>query len=289
MLLSYFRKIDAYSGIRVFAAAVVAFTVLWSAGIGSWQEVVLSFGLGALWLWLSWTLLRDRWVIKTSALRFMSFLVLALYWSVEFEISTLLFYVLVVELNWHLAEYHKRKGSVLSVLHSGTLTALASLWLPQEALYVMGTVVMIWLVSGGVKVKTILQWLLAWFMIMVPLTYNVVGNDLVEHIAVADAPLRWWALLMGLSVLAIFEWVQSYLKANQTIKSRAVVAGLFISVGGLLGWWLGSYFGAAICILGLSYHLANGLRYFKRNRLAEALFILVLTFVLISYYDVIPW
>ena len=77
MLLSYFRKIDAYSGIRVFAAAVVAFAVLWSAGIGSWQEVVLSFGLGALWLWLSWTLLRDRWVIKASALRFMTFLVLA--------------------------------------------------------------------------------------------------------------------------------------------------------------------------------------------------------------------
>ena len=213
MLLSYFRKIDAYSGIRVFAAAVVAFAVLWSAGIGSWQEVVLSFGLGALWLWLSWTLLRDRWVIKTSALRFMSFLVLALYWSVEFETSTLLFYVLVVELNWHLAEYHKRKGSVLSVLHSGTLTALASLWLPQEALYVMGTVVMIWLVSGGVKVKTILQWLLAWFMIMVPLTYFVASEE-TPHIAQAEAPLSWWALLMGLSIIAIFEWVQSYLKAE---------------------------------------------------------------------------
>jgi len=39
----------------------------------------------------------------------------------------------------------------------------------------------------------------------------------------------------------------------------------------------------------LSYHLANGLRYFKRDRLSEALFLLVLTFVLISYYDVIPW
>jgi hypothetical protein len=288
MLLSYFRKIDAYSGIRVFAAAVVAFAVLWSAGIASWQEVVLSFGLGALWLWLSWTLLRDRWVIKASALRFMTFLVLAVYWSVEFEISTLLFYVLVVELNWHLAEFHKRKGSVLSVLNSGTLTALASLWLPQEALYAMGTVLMIWLVSGGVKIKTVLQWLLAWFMIMVPLTY-VVASEGVEHIAVVDAPLRWWALPMGLSVLAIFEWVQSYLKANQTNKSRAVVAGLFIIGGGFLGWWLGSYFGTAICILGLSYHLANGLRYFKRNRLAEALFLLVLTFVLISHYDVIPW
>lgn len=288
MLLSYFRKIDAYSGIRVFAAAVVAFAVLWSTGIGSWKEVALSFGLGALWLWLSWTLLRDRWVMKASALRFMTFLVLAVYWSVEFEISTLLFYVLVVELNWHLAEYHKRKGSVLSVLNSGTLTALASLWLPQESLYTMGTVLMIWLVSGGVKIKTVLQWLLAWFMIMVPLTY-VVASEGAEHIAVVDAPLRWWALPIGLSVLAIFEWVQSYLKANQTNKSRAVVAGLFISAGGFLGWWLGSYFGTAICILGLSYHLANGLRYFKRNRLAEALFILVLTFVIVSYYDVIPW
>lgn len=288
MLLTYFRKIDAYSGIRVFAAAVVAFAVLWSAGIGSWQEVALSFGLGALWLWLSWTLLRDRWVIKASALRFMTFLVLALYWSVEYEISTLLFYVLVVELNWHLAEHHKRKGAVLSVLHSGTLTALASLWLTQEALYFLGTVLMIWLVSGGVKIKTILQWLLAWFMVMAPLTYFVASEER-THVAQAEAPLSWWALLMGLSIIAIFEWVQSYLKANQTNKSRAIVAGIFVAGGGSLGWWLGSYFGTAICILGLSYHLANGLRYFKRDRLSEALFLLVLTFVLISYYDVIPW
>ena len=62
-----------------------------------------------LWLWLSWTLLRDRWVIKAIALRFMTYLLLALYWSVEFEISTLLFYTLVVELNWYLAERYKRK------------------------------------------------------------------------------------------------------------------------------------------------------------------------------------
>jgi len=288
MLLSYFRKIDAYSGIRVFAAAVVAFALLWSAGIGSWQEVVLSFGLGALWLWLSWTLLRDRWVIKSSALRFMTFLVLALYWSVEFDISTLLFYVLVVELNWHLAEHHKRKGAVLSVLHSGTLTALASLWLTQEALYFMGTVLMIWLVSGGVKVKTILQWLLAWFMVMAPLTYFVADEELKSQ-SYSNAPLSWWALLMVLSIVAIGQWVQSYLKANQKNKSRSIVAGLFVVGGGSLGWWLGSYFGTAICILGLSYHLANSVRYFKRDRLSEVLFYLVLTFVLVSHYDVIPW
>ncbi len=288
MLLSYFRKFDAYSGIRVFAAALVVFAVHWSAGIGSWQEVALSFGLGALWLWLSWTLLRDRWGIKSSALRFMTFLVLALYWSVEFEISTLLFYVLMVELNWHLAEYHKRKGSVLSVLHSGTITALASLWLTQEALYYMGTILMIWLLSGGVKVKTILQWLLAWFMVTAPLTYFLAGEE-VAHVALANAPLSWWALPMGLSVIASFKLVPSYLKANQKNKSRAIVAGIFVAGGGSLGWWLGSYFGTAICILGLSYHLANGLRYFKRDRLSEALFFLVLTFVLISHYDVIPW
>jgi MFS family permease len=218
----------------------------------------------------------------------MTFLVLALYWSVEYEISTLLFYVLVVELNWHLAEHHKRKGAVLSVLHSGTLTALASLWLTQEALYFMGTVLMIWLVSGGVKVKTILQWLLAWFMVMAPLTYFVADEEMKSQ-SYSNAPLSWWALLMGLSIIAIFEWVQSYLKANQTNKSRAIVAGIFVAGGGSLGWWLGSYFGTAICILGLSYHVANGLRYFKRDRLSEALFLLVLTFVLISYYDVIPW
>jgi hypothetical protein len=147
---------------------------------------------------------------------------------------------------------------------------------------------MIWLVSGGVKVKTILQWLLAWFMVMAPLTYFVADEEMKSQ-SYSNAPLSWWALLMGLSIIAIFEWVQSYLKANQTNKSRAIVAGIFVAGGGSLGWWLGSYFGTAICILGLSYHVANGLRYFKRDRLSEALFLLVLTFVLISYYDVIPW
>ena len=248
----------------------------------------MSFGLGALWLWLSWTLLRDRWVIMASALRFMTFLVLALYWSVEFEISTLLFYALVVELNWYLAEHHKRKGSVLSVLHSGTLTALSSLWLTQEALYYWGTVLMIWLVTGGVKVKTILQWLLAWFMVIVPLTYFLAREEFNSQ-SYSNVPSGWWTLLMVLSIVAIGQWVQSYLKANQKNKSRSIMAGLFVVGGGLLGWWLGSYFGTAICILGLSYHLANSVLYFKRDRLAEVLFYLVLTFVLVSHYDVIPW
>lgn len=287
MLLRHFRKIDAYSGIRVFAAALLAFLLVWSSGFSGWQEVIYSFALGALWLWLSWTLLRDRWVIKTSALRFMTFLVLAIYWGVEFKISTLLFYVLVVELNWHLAENHKRKASVLSVLNSGTLTALTSLWLPQETIYHFFVVLMIWVVSGGMKVKTILQWILAWLMTAVPLIYFT--SDKVEKVASADAPLQWWCLLIGLSVIAVFEWVQSYLKANQKNKSRAIVAGLFVAIGGSLGWWLGSYFGVAICILGLSYHLANGLRYFKRKVLAEVLFVLVLTFVLVSQFDLIPW
>ncbi len=43
MLLRYFRKIDAYSGIRVFTAAVVVFAVIFSTGTGGWKEVILSF------------------------------------------------------------------------------------------------------------------------------------------------------------------------------------------------------------------------------------------------------
>jgi len=288
MLLRYFRKIDAYSGIRVFAAAVVVFAVIFSTGTGGWKEVILSFGLGAAWLWLSWTLLRDRWVIKTSALRFMTFLLLSIYWSVEFEISTLLFYVLIVEVNWHLAENHKRKASVLYVLHSGTLTALSSYWLPQETIYSMIGALMIWFASGGIRFKTILQWLLAWSMTMAPMTYLMVKQG-VEKVDLADAPFTWWVLPLVLMIVAVFEWVQSYMKANQKNKSRSIVGGLLIVIGGIMGWWFGSFFGISICLLGLSYHLANRLRYFKRQTIAEILFAVVLIFIVVVHYDVIPW
>ena len=43
---------------------------------------------------------------------------------------------------------------------------------------------------------------------------------------------------MVLSIVAIGQWVQSYLKANRKNKSRSIVAGLFVAGGGSLGWWL---------------------------------------------------
>ena len=96
MLLRYFRKIDAYSGIRVIAAGIITFCIVWSTDYSNWQELLLSFALGSLMLWLCWTILRDRWVLKTSALRFITYFLLSIHWSAEFDIMDLIFFSSVI-------------------------------------------------------------------------------------------------------------------------------------------------------------------------------------------------
>ena len=287
MLLRYFRKIDAYSGIRVIAAGIITFCIVWSTDYSNWQELLLSFALGSLMLWLCWTILRDRWVLKTSALRIITYFLLSIHWSAEFDIMDLIFFSLVIEINWHLAESHKRKESVLSVLNSGTLTALSSLWMPQEMYFLAGAVLLIWLVSGGIKFKTLLQWGLSFCMIILPLIYfSEIDFNLKRSTAASNA---WWIFMAGLSLLAIAEFIQSYLKANQTNKNRSLIVGLWIVLGGICGWWYQSTIGTVICVLGMSYHLANGIRYFRRGRTAETLFLFILAFVMVSYFDLIKW
>src|SRR6056300_487116 len=161
MLLSYFRKIDAYSGIRMFALAIAALALTGIDASLQWERLLLATVLGAAWLFLSWTVMRDRWVVRGTLFRYLIFLVLAVYWSGELYLTDLLFFTLFFELNWHLIELHRRKPNTLYVLHSGTLTAIAGLWSPDEAFSVIGpAVVLTWMVSGGIKFKTLLQWVL---------------------------------------------------------------------------------------------------------------------------------
>ena len=83
MLLSYFRKIDAYSGIRIFALAFMALALTGIDASLQWERLLLATVLGAAWLFLSWTLMRDRWVVRGTLFRYLIFLLLAVYWSGE--------------------------------------------------------------------------------------------------------------------------------------------------------------------------------------------------------------
>jgi len=288
MLLRYFRKIDAFSGLRLFAIALLALLAIWFEAQDAWISLGWSLVLGGAWLYLSWTLMRDRWVVRGTLFRFLIYFITGVYWTSEFYLNTLLFYTLVVELNWHLVEHHKRRGAVLSVLHSGTLTALASLWNPSETIFLASITLIVWLIAGGVRLRTVLQWLLAWGVAQAAVMFSAAGNfELEMKVQGAEVPTMWWLLPIVLMLFAISEWVQSYLKANQTNKSRGIVAGLWIIGGAVLAWTMHSEFAFALMFLGLSYHLTNALRYLKRERLGEALLWLVVIFVLITHFDLI--
>ncbi len=289
MLLSYFRKIDAYSGIRMFALAIVALALTGIDASLQWERLLLATVLGAAWLFLSWTVMRDRWVVRGTLFRFLIFLLLAVYWSGELYLTDLLFLTLFFELNWHLIELHRRKPSTLYVLHSGTLTAITGLWSPDEVISVIAPAVVItWLVSGGIKLKTLLQWALA-FAVPTALLWGIGKVDgTLTLFSGSKAPITWWILPLLLAVFALFEWLQSYRKANQTNKSRATVAGFWLAMGASAAV-LGSVAGGVLFFLGLSYHLTNGLRYLKNERLANLIVAALAIFILCSYFNLIPW
>ena len=97
MLLSYFRKIDAYSGIRIFVLAIAALVLTGTDVFVQWERVLLSTLLGGAWLFLSWTVMRDRWVVRGTLFRYLIFLLLAVYWSGEQYLTDLLFFSLFFE------------------------------------------------------------------------------------------------------------------------------------------------------------------------------------------------
>ena len=287
MLLSYFRKIDAYSSIRIIALAVTALTLTQIGETLQWEQLILTTVLGAAWLFLSWTVMRDRWVVRGTLFRFLIFLLLAVYWSGEFYLTDLLFFGLVFELNWHLVELYRRKANTLYVLHSGTLTAFAALWSHQDVFTVVApAVVLTWAVSGGIKIRTLLQWMLA---IAVPMALMYASGIVVWSFAFSPSvPILWWALPLLMAVFALFEWSQSYRKANQTNKSRAMVAGFWLILGASSAL-MGAAAGGVLFVLGLSYHLTNGLRYLKNERLANLLVVGLTIFILCSFFNLIPW
>ncbi|MDC0614494.1 hypothetical protein OAP05_01225 [Schleiferiaceae bacterium] len=289
MLLSYFRKIDAYSGIRIFALAFMALALTGIDASLQWERLLLATVLGAAWLFLSWTVMRDRWVVRGTLFRYLIFLLLAVYWSGELYLTDLLFLTLVLELNWHLIELYRRKPKTLYVLHSGTLTAITGLWSPDEVFSVIApAVIFTWLVSGGIKFKTLLQWLLA-FAVPITLLFGI-GKVVwtLTPFTGSNMPISWWILPLLLAVFALFEWLQSYRKANQTNKSRAMVAGFWLVMGAAVAVF-GSVAGGVLFFLGLSYHLTNGLRYLKNERLANLLVVGLTIFILSSYFNLIPW
>jgi hypothetical protein len=288
MLLSYFRKIDAYSGIRIFALSIVALALTGMDASIQWERLLLASVLGAAWLFLSWTVMRDRWVVRGTLFRYLIFLLLAVYWCGEYFLTDLLFYALLFELNWHLVELHRRKPNALYALHSGSLTAIAGLWSASELLVIIvPAVVLTWVVSGGLKIRTLLQWILA-FCIPMGLLFSLDSIVLPGTPLIASStPLTWWILPMLLAVFALFEWFQSYRKANQTNKSRAMVAGCWLFLGGASAV-LGITSGGVLFFLGLSYHLTNGLRYLKNERLANLLMVGLAIFIVCSYFNLIP-
>jgi hypothetical protein len=71
-------------------------------------------------------------------------------------------------------------------------------------------------------------------------------------------------------------------------KSRAMVAGFWLVLGAVAAL-IGAVSGGILFFLGLSFHLTNGLRYLKNERLANLLVAGLIIFILSSYFNLIPW
>lgn len=289
MRLSYFRKIDAYSGIRIFTLALMALALMGIDAAFDWERLLLATVLGAAWLFLSWTVMRDHWVVHGTLFRYLIFVMLSVYWSAEYYLTDFLFIGLVFELNWHLIERHRRKSNTIYVLHSGTLTAIAGLWSPDEVVGIIApAVVLTWLVSGVLNMRTLLQWGLA-FVLPTVVIYGLgkVELDQIRYTG-SSAPVSWWILPVVLAVFALFEWFKSYKKVNQMNKSRVMVAGLWLVLGAVAAL-IGTVSGGVLLFLGLSFHLTNGLRHLKNERLANLLVVGLSIFILSTYFNLILW
>lgn len=67
-----------------------------------------------------------------------------------------------------------------------------------------------------------------------------------------------------------------------------MVAGFWLILGASSAL-MGAAAGGVLFLLGLSYHLTNGLRYLKNERLANLLVVGLAIFILCSFFNLIPW
>ena len=280
MLLRNFRKIDAYSSVRLAFLAVasaigVYFTANESRDLFLWFTAAL-FAFGSL----CWLLYNERWAFKGTQFRFLVFILFLFPYVSEFTAYTLVLGGMLLETNWQFAEYFRRRKNPIWVLHIGTLSALGWLLFPEGGFYIAAGSLVSLLLLSGFNLRTLLQVLVAFFIpISLPLFFSSSSSSLYFSIPeLQTLPPEWWVLPGIVFLLTIHQFTVSYRKANNLNKLRSLIALLWIILGSILAQFVGGEGGFVLLVLGLSYQGANALYYFRRRTLVEIIFALLLLY-----------
>jgi len=289
MLLRNFRKIDAYSSVRLALLAVLS-----AVGVFFTANETLSY-----FLWfaagyftfgsLSWLLYSERWAFKGTQFRFVVFVLFVFPYVSEFTAYSLVVGGMLVETNWQFAENFRRRRNPIWVLHMGTLSALGWLLFPAGGYYIgVGSLIAL-LLLGGLNIRTLLQALVAFFIpVSVPLFLSSSADaTYFSPPVLQQVPPEWWILPALVFLMTIHQFTVSYRKANNLNKLRSLIAFTWIVIGALLAQFIGGEGGFVLLILGLSYQGANALYYFRRRTLVEIIFAILLAFSLVYSFGLI--
>ena len=290
MLLRYFRKIDAYSGIRLLALALVSGAAVFWISSDSWIDLtyfaVCYLGMGAL----SWFSFRDRWAFKGTTFRFLIYALLTLLWSVEFISYSLVLASFLLEANWQFIENFRLRKNAFWLLNSATVSALYWIFFPEGGWFVaLGTLLALGFV-GQLEIKNYLQWLLGFSLLAaIPVAIGWVnGYDLIYSWSIpVNTPLEWFVVPALIFVLTINQFFISYRKANNLNKSRSLLALAWVVVGTLLVIFEHGMGGIVLIITGLTYQGANALYYIQRRIAANIVFLVLLIYSLVYAFNLL--
>ncbi|MGB1183913.1 MAG: hypothetical protein ACPG4S_02035 [Schleiferiaceae bacterium] len=283
MLLRNFRKIDAYSSVRLAVLAAASAVGVYFTASESLEFFLLFvagyFAFGSL----CWLLYTERWAFKGTLFRFLAVLPLLFPYVSEFTAYSLVFGGMILETNWQFAEYFRRRRNPIWVLHIGTLSALGWFLFPEGGFYIAAGSLVSLLLLGGLNVRTLLQVLVAFFVpISLPLFFSSASSSLYFTLPeLRTVPPEWWLLPGLVFVLTIHQFTISYRKANNLNKLRSLIALTWIILGSLIAQFIGGEGGFVLLVLGLSYQGANALYYFRRRTLAEIIFALMLLYSIV--------
>ena len=272
MLLRYFRKIDAYSGLRLFALVLVCGIVVVLTSGDSRRDHFLFLLLFFFSGLLCWTFFKDRWAFKGSQFRFLVAVLFVILWSSEFVSHTFLMAALILESNWQFTENFRRRRNPVWILHSAMLSALTIIFISHDAWFIGVASFITLVIVGKPQVIHVLQWIFGFVLaIIVPLMLSRKFFPDFQYTMpeMQEVPLEWWIVPALVLLLSLNQFITFYRKADNLNKSRSLLAVIWTVLGVLFAFVVGGEGGFVLVLLGLSYQASYAMYYFKRRTWVE--------------------
>ena len=281
MLLRYFRKIDAYSGLRLFALVLICgIGVVMTSGDNRRDQLffLFTFLFSAL---LCWTFFKDRWTFKGSQFRFLVTLLFIVLWSSEFVSHTFLVAALVLESNWQFTENFRRRRNPIWIFHSTMLSALTIIFFSPDAWFIAVASFATLIIVGKPQIINILQWVFGFVLaIIVPLllSRNFFPDFQYRTPEIQEVPMEWWVVPGLVLLITLNQFMIFYRKADNLNKSRSLLALIWTLLGAVFAFLVGGDGGFVLVLLGLSYQASYAMYYFKHRGWVEIGFLLLLMY-----------